>query len=311
MPDWPQPVPPEPGPHAAATLSHTAHDAARDRAVPLRIFHPQQQTAAPTIFFSPGLGAAIGDYDYLLRYLATFGYTCVHVTHPEHDDRLWHAADRPALTFRAEMANHENWLLRPADLAAAVHVTLASEEFSPLVDAQRLATMGHSYGAFTAMTLAGLRFHTPDGRCHDFRDPRIAACVAMSPQGPGTFGLREDAWSQLGTPLLSFTGTFDRGLQTNRVAERFAAHERSPGPDNVLAVLSGGSHHAFSTSRGVGARPLPRKPHHHAVICQLIRVYLDAVLRDDPRAQTWLVGLGPGELLGTNGRFSAQRLHWT
>jgi predicted dienelactone hydrolase len=311
MPEWSQPYTHDRGPHAVAELGRSAHDAGRERCIPLRIFHPYQPAERPTVFFSPGLGAAAGDYDYLLTYLATFGYTCIHVTHPEHDDRLWHAQDRPALTFRAEMAKHENWVLRPADLAFALRTTLSDDNLKPLVDDQRLATMGHSYGAFTAMTLAGLRFQTPDGRRHDFRDPRIAACVAMSPQGPGTFGLRDNAWSQLATPLLSFTGTFDRGLQTNRVAERFTAHERSPGRDNVLAVLSGGSHHAFSTSRGLGARPLPRKPHHHAVICQLICAYLDAVLRDDPRAQSWLLGPGPAELLGTNGRLSAQRLHWT
>jgi predicted dienelactone hydrolase len=283
-------------------------DDRRGREIPIRVLRPTGAVRCPLVLFSPGLGARDTDYDYLLRHWASYGFACVFVTHEGTDARLWQTADRPAQLFKAAMTDPKHWVDRPQDLRFALDAVLSDAELKPVIDYERIATAGHSYGSFTALALVGLTFRTPDGDEQRFRDERVRTCVAMSTQPPGVFGLHDDSWSGIGTPVLSMTGTQDRWGHIRDLADRYVAHERIPGPNQFLAVLAGAQHHAFSASEGIGVRPVQRKPHHHGVICAISTAFFEAVLRQEADARDWL-GTAEG-LVGSAGSWRSRNVNW-
>lgn len=110
--------------------------------------------------------------------LARAGLAVAMVEHPGNsrsDDRLAHTA--------ANLAN------RPRHLRLAVDAVLADPLLAPHLAADRVAVVGHSIGACTALAAAGGRpFNfppeSPDGRSHPVpveADPRVRALVLLAP----------------------------------------------------------------------------------------------------------------------------------
>ncbi len=281
-----------------AERRETWHDGSRSRDVPVKIYKPDADRPRPLVVFSHGLGASREYYAYLGRYWAARGYLCVHPTHVGTDCALWRGQQRPWPLMCEAMDAPQHRVDRPLDMIHVLDHLSADADWHATVDWQRVATVGHSFGAYTAMALAGMRIDLPGRKDVSFTDQRVRAVIAMSPQGPGLFGIHEHSWDAIDTPIMFLTGTHDRGVRSKSVADRFVAYSRITGRDQFMVVIKRANHYAFSDGAGIGLRPPPREPEHHGYIQAATTAFLDAYLEDNAAAQRWLVGGGLRDLSG-------------
>lgn len=82
-----------------------------------------------------------------------------------------------------------NAIERPRDVSFAIDqlekANAPGGELAGKLDLKRIGVAGHSFGAYTAMAIAG-----QTGGRSSFRDPRVSAAIAMSapaPKGNGTY----------------------------------------------------------------------------------------------------------------------------
>jgi predicted dienelactone hydrolase len=307
-----------PRPAAVTTRLETWHDAARGRDVevmlyiPARAHPPEADTDAaaprfPVVIFSHGLGGSREGYRYIGDHLAARGYLVILPTHQGSDTRAAQKELQNRLRPRAEGAPAKpparGWLeestsdpanltSRPADISFVIDHLAADEPLH--ADTSRIAVAGHSFGAYTALAIAGMVVHLPDDPAHSFRDPRVKAAIAMSPQGSGAMHVRPGAWDGIQIPTLLLTGTRDYGQ-----GQRIAAWRRQPfdeikdagtNRDAWLMVITGATHMTFATS---GNRPLRKNTDgeagpHQRLVLRAVDGFLDAHLRSQPEAMNWL-----------------------
>ncbi len=280
------------------------------RRLPLRICTPRGATERklPTILFSPGLGAEHEHYDYLCRAWTERGYITVNVTHPGTNSELWRGASRPWPAMHNALNDPEHWRQRPIDLRRVLDWMEQDAELAECIDTERLAAAGHSFGAFSTLALVGLRFRTPDGRTHGEIDERVRCVAAMSSQPKGMFGLFDDSWREIDVPVLHLTGTHDRDFQAKLTKERIVAYQETPGRDQYLVVFKRANHFAFSDGVGIGLRPPPRDPRHHAWIIAATTAFFDAHLCRSVAAAHWLRDGGLVDLCDHECTFESKHL---
>jgi predicted dienelactone hydrolase len=135
---------------------------------------PADETVGPypLVVLSPGFALGPGAYGWLAEHLATRGFVVVAPDHQEPLDpsRLWQAT-----------------VDRPQDLRAVIdHLTTGEDDVSALVDTDRIAVAGHSYGGYAAQVMGGARLDTQALRaaCVDARraeDAGVFLCDALEP----------------------------------------------------------------------------------------------------------------------------------
>lgn len=319
----PAPVPAAPRPTGAATgydplalpacelppaLERTAHDAARDRDVPLRICLPAGEGKAPVVLFSHGLGGTRDGSRYLGAHWAARGYAVVFLQHPGSDDSVWRG-ERPARRMAAmeRAASGENLVLRCQDVAFVLdQLALWNDDrenaCAGRFDLEHVGMSGHSFGAVTTQAVAGQAAPLVGQR---FVDPRIDAALPMSPSSPrrGDVGR---AFAPVRVPWLLMTGTADTSpIGDQDVASRLAVFPALPTTiDRCLLVLHEAEHSAF-TDRGLPGDRHRRNPDHHRAILAISTAFWDAHLRGDGAARAWLLGDGARSVLAAEDRWQA------
>jgi dienelactone hydrolase len=308
------------GPFGVEVLSGEWFDAARGRTVPVRFYGPRSAGPRPVVFFSHGLGGSPDAYAYLGRHWAGHGFASLHAVHAGTDNRIFTGPMDAAEAMRRAAAAPENWLVRPADIRFCIDrlLDLSAGPRSPwsgTVDPERLAAAGHSMGATTALACAGRLLRDGGGRLHDFKDPRIRVCVAMSPSSGGP----EEASREYGSftaPCVHMTGTRDASpIGGTRLEHRRAPYDAIGAADQVLITFDGLDHMAFTErlprSRGGGRPAFPRlRPSAsdpdpraaaldalHGAIRAASTAFLDAHLAGNPRSLEWIRAGGLAELL--------------
>ncbi len=126
----------------------------------------------PLVVLSPGFALGQGAYGWLAEHLAGRGLIVIAPDHAETLDpsKLWQAT-----------------VDRPRDLRAVIdHVATGDDTLSALVDPDRIAVAGHSYGGYAAQVLGGARLDTRSlhDACADARRPDDAGvflCDALQP----------------------------------------------------------------------------------------------------------------------------------
>ncbi|MCA9244548.1 MAG: alpha/beta fold hydrolase [Phycisphaerales bacterium] len=223
-------------------------DVARDRAVPALVRMPSLDgfdAPFPVVLVSHGIGQSRQSYAYLGKALADAGFVVAHVTHVGSDESVYAEPD-PFVAALARVSDPDERAERPLDLRFALDQLLADPEIGPRCDPTRVAVVGHSFGAHSAMALAGLRFDQETKTKPAFTDARVRAVVAISPQGPGVMGLTESSWDLIEAPLLTITGSDDVALDSLVNSDRSAAFERSASPDACYVSFDGATHDDFA-----------------------------------------------------------------
>lgn len=233
-------------------------DDARGKDLVMTIEYPTRMTANPLIILSHAYASSNRDYIGLSSYWASQGYV---VIKPAHADA---ARTLRGVDDQWTSQTPEDWRNRVRDITFIIdsldRLEQAYPELAGKVDRTRIGVAGHSYGAFTAQLVAGVR--TQPGST-SYADPRVKALLAMAPVGAAqNRGLTQESWADLRIPTMFMTGTADQGAAESETPEwRRQAFEYSPAGDKWLIVVSGARHGSF-TGRTSAMQPTlsPHQP---------------------------------------------------
>ncbi len=205
----------------------------------------------PLLVFSHGYGGSGLSAVFLTERLAARGWI---VAAPDHLD--WHSAvrirtgrnealDRRGFLQYAEKisssdADHRGeFLYRIDEFKFVLDQMLESGQFGKLIDRERIAVGGHSFGGFTALGLCGT--------IEERRDDRIKAVLLFS-TGAGGYLFRENELARVKVPSLYFLGEREKGQKRGRstMEELSDRVYRNVAPPKYLLVLKGGNHFSFN-----------------------------------------------------------------
>ncbi len=278
----------------AAPLDLIVHDKARDRNLPLRVYLPADNAAAPVVLFSHGLGGSCKNNAFMGRHWAARGYVAVFVQHPGSDSSVWQGQPvAKRLDAMRQAASLQNFILRAQDIPAVLdQLEIWNKDpehaLKGRLDMKHIGMSGHSFGAITTQAVSGQKL--PTGQAA-FTDPRIVAAVAFSPSIQKNLSAKQ-AFGEVKIPWLLMTGTKDTSFIGGiTVADRLNVFPALPKGGKYELVLDKAEHSAFSDS------PLPgdhekRNPNHHRVMLALSTAFWDAYLKGDKQAKEWLDGGG-------------------
>lgn len=294
------------------SVERTWNDLNRNRTVPVRIYYPDNGAGPyPVIVFSHGLGGTRRGYGYLGRHWAAAGYVSVHLQHIGSDDSSWRGKKDLLGSLRQAAREPMNALNRPLDVRFAIgELERANLEPGPLkglLDLERLGIAGHSFGAFTAMAVAGQVFTGPIGNKVKLSDSRFRAAVVMSPTIPRNRKQLERSYSEIEIPCLFMTGTLDSSPVTPTVKaqdRRIPFDYSADLADRYLITFKGGDHQVFS-GRRLGKRSDDAR--FHDLIQRSTTAFWDAYLKGDEKALRWMRGSGIVSALAADGALEMKR----
>jgi dienelactone hydrolase len=276
------------------SIDLSAHDPARQREIPLRIYLPALREPAPVVLYSHGLGGSRATAAYLGEHWAGRGYVAVFLQHPGSDDAVWRdVAPTDVVSALSGAATAANHLARVQDVFAVLaqlETWNANDRhaLSGRLDLNHVGMSGHSFGAMTTQAVSGQRFPAAPGvQPH----PQIKAAIMFSPSTP-VQGDPGTAFGSVAIPWLLMTGTRDAAAIGASVDERLKVYPALPDTiDKYELVLFDAEHYAF-TERALTGIEISRDPNHHRAILALSTAFWDAYLRSDTAALQWLQGTG-------------------
>jgi dienelactone hydrolase len=249
------------------------YDSQRNKDLEMSIEYPTREGPYPVVIFSPNYGSSRSDYVGLTAFWTSHGYVVIKPSHadsgalrettperveeqpPQGRERRQRPSPQPQqpVAFRADPAEMwqtqrpDDWRNRVADITFIIDslpkLIEQYPEIKDRVDATRIGVGGHSYGAFTALLIGGMKANNMS-----FADLRVKAIEAMSPPGPSRErGLTNDSWTNLRSPTLFLTGSRDFGAsEAEDAAWRRQAYELSFGGDKWFVSIAGAGHAAFT-----------------------------------------------------------------
>ena len=291
-----------------ATLDLTVKDKARKREIPLRVYRPAEQTPAPVVLFSHGLGGSREGNVFMGEHWAARGYVVVFAQHLGSATSVWQ--DTPLgerMTAMRRAASPRNFLLRVKDVPIVLDQLEAWSQtdghaLAGRMDLNRVGMSGHSFGAVTTQAVSGQRTALGNST---FTDPRIKSAVAFSPSGPRR-GSAKQAFGGVRIPWMLMTGTRDVAAVGHADLEsRLAVYPALPSGGKYELVLDRAEHSAF-TDRALPGDTEKRNPNHHRSILALSTAFWDAWLGEDVAARAWLDGAGARSVLEKDDRWQTK-----
>jgi len=239
------------------TLDLDWTDAARQRAVPVRLYLPKYETRLPLVVFSHGIGGSRRGYSWLGQHFARQGIASLHLQHVGSDRALWMGSIFGLVGRLQGAAQSQEAVARVQDLRFALD-TLLADELAGRLDSQRIVAAGHSYGANTALLASGARA-LRDGAVVELADARVRAAIVIS--APPFYGESDPSriLASVAVPSLHVTATEDviriPGY-FSAAEDRVKVFEATGGARKWLAVYEGGSHSMFTDRLGTGGATL-------------------------------------------------------
>jgi predicted dienelactone hydrolase len=242
------------GPHAVAVVANlTLHDAKRAKDLHIKIYYPKGLGRFPVVIFSHGLGGSKDGFAALSRFWAGHGYVTIH---PSHADSIALRPDQPGAFqgLREELATPRAWEDRVRDVTFLIDSIPDLAKQVPALqgklDAARIGVAGHSFGAYTTQLIAGATVDVPGGaKARSLADERARAFLAISPQGRGQQGLTERSWEGVKRPLMTMTGSRDRGAGGQGPDWKAEPFRFSPPGDKYHLFVEGAGHFTFGQTQ--------------------------------------------------------------
>ena len=242
-------------------------DATRSRGVPIKLHAPSGAGPFPVVIVSHGGGGHWDANFAQARHLASHGYMVLALEHVGSNTEVLMRSQRPMESLLAMTRDATEVLGRPLDVRFAIDQAIEWNRSHPQLRGRlridRFGVMGHSYGAYTTLVVAGMRpaldWLVPAqgrGMGPDLRDTRVACGVALSPQGPGEPFFTEASYASLQVPMLAMSGSKDAQQGDAPPENRRRAFELWPPGNKFMVWVDGADHLAFSDATGSGRRML-------------------------------------------------------
>ncbi len=253
----------------------------------VKVTAPLTGTDLPVIVFSHGNAWSLDGYAPLVDRWAAAGFVVVQPTHLD-SRRNGIGWDDPRFTTI--------WRVRISDLHAVIDgigdILQEAGGLRERVDHERIAVVGHSWGAQTAGALLGARVVDADGvPGEDFSHSAVSAGALITATGTGDtltpFAaehlpfMRPD-YSTMTTPALVVAGGKDQSQLSTRGPEWFTdAYRLSPSPKSLLFIAEG-EHTLGGLAGEMAAETTDEDPARVALVADAVSAYLlDALEIDD------------------------------
>jgi predicted dienelactone hydrolase len=330
------------GKHKVVTVASVSlKDATRGKAIEVLVRYPEDGGPFPVIVFSHGALSSKEAFGTASEHWASHGYVVIHPNHADAGGGegrgvgggrlrgLRQADDRGSEGLKAEGPDNRETnrvsgrlmgrlegvvggnarIDRVKDITSILDALDQLERQVPPVkgklDRGAIAVAGHSFGAFVAQCHGGVRTLV-DGKLTSLADSRVKCVVPISAQGESeNFGLIAESWAEARTPALHITGTRDRSMpqrpggEMGDVSTKVVPFERSPAGDKYLLIIEGATHVSFGGRLG-----MIRGGADAAGMTKTVSLaFLDAYLKRDAEAKSWLDGQSATTWLGARAKF--------
>lgn len=235
---------------------------------------------APLVVFSHGSGGNRGNQGWLALELARQGAIVVAASHP----------GSMSLDSAPE-TNIQTWN-RPADISFVIDAMLADAQFGPLIDADRIAVVGHSLGGYTALAIGGgeLSLDQYIAFCNDF--PSAPDCAFYREGGVDLTQVDRERFEQVNRDarvkaVVAIDPAFAWSFTDATVADMQAMLITAPESGGFDAPLDG-SH--LQTQMSLGDNFIELEGAHHFSFlpsCKSIGYYLLMVMEEDGEFLCW------------------------
>jgi predicted dienelactone hydrolase len=286
----------KPGPYEVSEVPNIVlHDAKRGKDLRLRVFYPAASGQYPLIVFSHGAGGSQNCCDELTKHWASYGYVTIQ---PTHEDSAVQRRDTGEENIRFLQAVRDAlmqpalWESRPQDISLVLDSLAELQQritgLSGKIDARHIGVGGHSMGSFTAEAVAGATVDLPGKAGASFADPRVQAALALSPQGPGQFGLTQNSFRTMRTPFLGITRSQDSLGPLANVAWHEKPFELAPAGGKYFLNISGANHMSFISAHSEAAGKAQQAQLIFGYTNSAALAFWDGYLKNEPAAKKYL-----------------------
>ncbi len=229
------------GPHEVASTK-TLSLPQSDSSLELSLYYPQKGEGYPLLLFSHGNWSDRHSYDRLIHHWVSHGYVVIATDHAD--------CCSPVKGIFNSLRYGQLGLInrRVAELHRLLEGVPELESLHPpfqgKTDTDRVAAVGHSFGAFSAQQMGGASaLDTETGEYAYLPVQAIDAVVAISPPGPMFDTITAESWRGLKAPTLITTGTWDvqKGFWED-YRLHLMSFDNSP-PGNKYALVTQGADH--------------------------------------------------------------------
>ncbi|MDZ8050322.1 MAG: alpha/beta hydrolase [Aulosira sp. ZfuVER01] len=261
-----------PGNYKWQIASLKLNDNSRNRSLPVDVYVPQTSSSTtgdalkppfPLVVISHGVASDRYAFVYLAEHLASHGFAVAVLEHPGSN------AERFQLYFSglAGPPEAKEFLNRPLDVKFVLDQLQQLDKTDPnlrgKLNFQQIAAIGHSFGGYTVMALAGAKINFDKLRrdCNPNRtlnvsvflqcrayelpvanyplqDNRIKAVIAVNPIDSSVLG--ESGVSQIQVPTMLVAGSED--IFAPPVAEQIYPFTWLPNPNKYLVLIEKATH---------------------------------------------------------------------